>query len=104
MRQIKFRGISVTTNEFVYGDLLRSETRAYISKNFLDIDERSCEVKPDSVRQLVGTDSKGFEVYEGDVVIARAKEMHAMLVPMPHPRDAFLKEPSHEEILAAVED
>ena len=69
MRQIKFRGISVTTNEFVYGDLLRSETRAYISKNFLDIDERSYEVKPDSVRQLVGTDSKGFEVYEDDVVV-----------------------------------
>lgn len=60
-RPIKFRGKRVDTGEFVYGDVAHTEVGVLIGAGF--------EVEPKSVKQLVGYDADGREVYEGDIVI-----------------------------------
>ena len=67
MRQIKFRGRRVDTGKFVFGDLFHM-TGGRIGIIF---DKRiaAVEVDPESVAQLVGHDSNGKEVYEGDTLI-----------------------------------
>lgn len=66
-KAIKFRGRSVRTGEYVYGDLMHM-TGGRVG---IIYDKRvACdEVEPDSVAQLVGTDSNDKELYEGDEVI-----------------------------------
>lgn len=64
MRQIKFRG-RAKDGKFVYGDLIHKDGMFFIrtSKSY-----RYYEVDPESIRQLVGHDIDGAEVYEGDVL------------------------------------
>ena len=59
MREIKFRGKSIESGEWVYGDL--RTTGDEITINYLH--------KPDTVGQFIGLHGKsGEDIYEGDIV------------------------------------
>lgn len=73
MRQIIFRGRSLRTGEWLYGDLLRNENGAVAVVPPFKLNEyNECsdyEVDKDSVGQFVGvSDKNGVAVYEGDLV------------------------------------
>lgn len=70
MRTIKFRGKSLNTGEWLYGDLVHSAEgkRTAILVNDADTYDE-CEVIPGTVGQFTGMlDSDGVEIYEGDIV------------------------------------
>ena len=64
MRQIKFRGRR-PNGQIIYGDLLHKKSAVMIAVTHV----LKFHVEPDSVAQLVGFDSNGKEVYEGDKLI-----------------------------------
>lgn len=71
MREIKFRGHALhdscgqKVDKFVFGDLCQGDGRITI----LDWDDGdNYEVEPETVAQLVGYDTNGKEVYEGDEI------------------------------------
>lgn len=61
MRDIKFRGRDVHTDELIYGDIAQTELGLLM--------KGGREVSSDSVVQLIGVDRLGKEIYEGDQVI-----------------------------------
>ncbi len=79
MRTIKFRGHAISdscgqsVDRIVYGDLFHEWNKLCI----LDDDDGDIyEVDPESVAQLVGHDSNGNEVYEGDTVVLNTPDYH----------------------------
>ena len=74
MREIKFRGKSIESGEWVYGDL--RTTGDEITINYLIIASESglhinmsIPVDPDTVGQFIGLHGKsGEDIYEGDIV------------------------------------
>lgn len=70
MRKIQFRGKSLTSGNWVYGDLVHASggVRTAIVMN-ADAFPLFCEVDPKTVGQFTGMyDSAGVPIFEGDVV------------------------------------
>ncbi len=64
-REIKFRAKTLSTNEWVFGDLHLLTKFPHIH----DGEVSKSSIQPDTVGQFTGlTDKKGREIYEGDVL------------------------------------
>ena len=67
MREILFRGKSIDSGEWMYGDLLRYAETAQIWYE-TDNGKWNCLVDPATVGQYTGVDGENGAIFEGDIV------------------------------------
>lgn len=94
-RPIKFRGYDTTTGEFVYaelGEIMKTPDPGYLT--FVPCEAYYVDI--DSIAQLVGFDSDGREVYEGDIIVDDIAEYVAHLFANVRISDCKLKEALNE--------
>lgn len=69
MRDLKFRGIDIKTNKFVFGDLVRLVIGGNIKHYIKPLDDKRVEVDPETIGQYLGPINKSIiGIYEGDVL------------------------------------
>ena len=86
MRAIKFRGKSILTDEWFYGDLVHSadKKRTAILVNDKDSYDE-CEVVPETIGQFTSLyDCDGKEIFEGDIL-----DFNGLIVEVRFVRGAF---------------
>ena len=74
MREIKFRGLQIDGNGWVYGNLIKNESGQCCIFNYHFIpalsvpSEKFIEVYPETVGQFTGKKINGIELYDGDKI------------------------------------
>ena len=80
MREIKFRGRCVSTNEWFYGDLVQKHNGIYITRKYADGYIDLIKVDLESVGQYTGLkDKNGRKIYEGDIVMQLSERTYDSL-------------------------
>jgi len=81
MREIKFRGIRKSNNEWIYGYIFKSENRWYLTLPHPDTKYRDVEIIPESLGQFTGLkDKNGKEIYEGDIIVGGANNTGSKII------------------------
>ena len=77
MREILFRGKTLSTHEWVQGGYFSMNNRTFIVTEH-DKDYRMYEVDPNSVGQYIGqNDVAGDRIFEGDIVYVPSEDEYA---------------------------
>ena len=95
--QKKFRAVDIDSNEFVYGYFLKDNDNPVI-----DDGESFVEVYPHTVKQLVGYDKNGTELYEDDIVVSPDGTEYRVFLRMDY--ELSLKDKISSQFIKKVEE
>ena len=95
---IKFRGVGLNDGKYHYGWYLPGRPMSSFPA-ILDEEGYYQEIKRNSVRQLVGYDAAGEEVYEGDTVNC----YHSFCLPAEELKKKKIEKVSRVELVAMVD-
>lgn len=95
MREIKFRGKSLKSDKWIYGELQEDDDTSHVN---------GCRVDPNTVGEYTGVNDKnGNEIYEGDLIPIKCKyRTEVRFVLYDRKEEMFLLKPmanDYEEVL-----